>query len=313
MKIDRAAGPSGNRPHVLGVSTRMTGKRLILPAPAGLLLAAILTLSSPAANLAQELPQTAPAPALRDPGTAPNEPAAPVPLPEPRPRRSEEPGEPQPAAPDGPAAPPGAPDADAPPPAPPDPRSAMRPDPTGTMPAPETECRRRLAALGAAFEEHAAESDPAAGCSMPYPLMLRSFGRGIALEPAAEMSCAMAEASARFIQEVATPAAQAAFGKGLKSVSQASAYVCRPRHGRGKLSEHAFGNALDIAAFTLADGARVAVELRPEAEAAIFLGRLRKAACGPFSTVLGPGSDADHATHLHFDLQPRRSGGSFCQ
>jgi hypothetical protein len=50
----------------------------------------------------------------------------------------------------------------------------------------------------------------------------------------------------------------------------------------------------------------------PEAEAK-FLDALRKAACGPFKTVLGPGSDADHALHFHFDLAPRRHGGTFCQ
>ncbi|TIQ63130.1 MAG: extensin family protein, partial [Mesorhizobium sp.] len=36
-------------------------------------------------------------------------------------------------------------------------------------------------------------------------------------------------------------------------------------------------------------------------------------ACGPFKTVLGPGSDADHSLHLHLDLAPRRNGGTFCQ
>ncbi len=106
---------------------------------------------------------------------------------------------------------------------------------------------------------------------------------------------------------------QAEFGQTLKSVSHASAYVCRPRNGTRKLSEHAFGNALDIASFTLSDGTMVAVELRPDEKPAIFLGKLRKAACGPFKTVLGPGSDPDHALHFHLDLAPRRHGGTFCQ
>ena len=82
---------------------------------------------------------------------------------------------------------------------------------------------------------------------------------------------------------------------------------------RQKLSEHAFGNALDIASFTLSDGTTVAVELRPEEKPAIFLGKVRKAACGPFKTVLGPGSNADHAEHFHFDLAPRRHGGTVCE
>jgi len=264
---------------------------------------------------ALELPQAAPAPGFRNDRPPRDHAAGPVPLPEPRPERNEEPGPPPPAE-DGSAVPRPAPGTDAETPAPAlpaDPRSALRADPSGTLPAGERECRQRLAALGAEFEEHDARFDAAAGCSVPYPLLLRSFGRGIALEPAAEMSCPMAEAAARFIQEVAAPAAKTAFGTELKSVAQASAYVCRARNSGRKLSEHAFGNALDIAAFGLADETTVAVELRPETGAAIFLGLLRKAACGPFSTVLGPGSDADHATHLHVDLQPRRGGGSFCR
>ena len=163
----------------------------------------------------------------------------------------------------------------------PTPRSALRADPSGTMPAAETPVPAAPGFARGRVQEHDAELDAAAGCSIPYPLMLSSFGRGIALEPAAQVSCPMAEASARFIQEVAAPAAESAFGKELKSVAQASAYVCRASQRQEKLSEHAFGNALDIAAFTLAEGAEVAVELRPESEAAIFSELLRKAACGP--------------------------------
>jgi hypothetical protein len=55
------------------------------------------------------------------------------------------------------------------------------------------------------------------------------------------------------------------------------------------------------------------VKPAPDPKAAKFLGAIRKAACGPFKTVLGPGSDADHALHFHFDLAPRRNGGTFCQ
>ena len=80
-----------------------------------------------------------------------------------------------------------------------------------------------------------------------------------------------------------------------------------------KLSEHAFGNALDISSFTLSSGTTVAVELTPPEKNGIFLGKVRSAACGPFKTVLGPGSNADHSEHLHFDLAPRRHGGTVCE
>ena len=180
------------------------------------------------------------------------------------------------------------------------------------MPADELACRKRLTALGASFEDKPAESDPA-GCSIPYPLMLKSLGTDIALSPDAEMNCAMAEAAVRFANGVVSPAAKTEFGHGLKGISQASAYVCRPRNGTRKLSEHAFGNALDIASFTLTDGKTIEVEPSPEPDAGRFLDNLRATACGPFKTVLGPGSDADHALHFHFDLAPRRNGGTFCQ
>ncbi len=193
---------------------------------------------------------------------------------------------------------------------PPDPRSAQKP--SLLMPPAEVACRQRLRGLGVSFEDRPAEHDEA-GCSLPYPLAVRGLGTDVALKPEALMTCAMAEAAARFVAGVVQPAAEREFGAALTSIDQASAYVCRPRNGSTKLSEHAFGNALDIARFTLADGKAVDVILRPEEREARFLGGVRKAACGPFKTVLGPGSDADHALHFHFDLAPRRNGGTVCE
>ncbi len=193
----------------------------------------------------------------------------------------------------------------------PDPRSVILP--LERMPDDELACRKRLNALGVAFEDKKAESDPAIGCSIPYPLTIKTLGPAIAVAPEAEMNCQMAEAAARFMGKTVTPAARARFGAGLKSIDQASAYVCRPRHNGQKMSEHAFGNALDIASFTLTDGTKIAVEPTPPEKNAKFLDEVRKAACGPFKTVLGPGSDADHSLHFHLDLEPRRNGGTFCQ
>ena len=193
----------------------------------------------------------------------------------------------------------------------PDPRSADLPD--AKMPAEEVACRERLTALGVEFEEHKAESNPEIGCSIPYPIMLKSLGKSIAIGPATELNCPMAEVAARFAANVIQPAAKAEFGADLKSINQASAFVCRPRHGTRKLSEHAFGNALDIASFTLSDGRKIEVGPTPPEKDGKFLNSVRKAACGPFKTVLGPGADPDHALHFHLDLEPRRHGGTFCQ
>ena len=58
-------------------------------------------------------------------------------------------------------------------------------------------------------------------------------------------------------------------------------------------------------------GVRLAPRSLPLFE--VVINAVRKAACGPFKTVLGPGSDPDHSLHFHLDLEPRRHGGTFCQ
>ncbi|OQM76964.1 extensin family protein [Pseudaminobacter manganicus] len=185
--------------------------------------------------------------------------------------------------------------------------------PAATMPAKETACREHLKALGVEFEERKAEHDSKVGCSIPYPILVETLGASVEIKPAAELNCLMAETVARFLVDIVQPAAKDELDAEVKSVNQASAYVCRPRHDGGKISEHAFGNALDIAAFNLTDGARVEVSPVPPKKHGKFLDRVRKAACGPFKTVLGPGADSDHAQHFHLDLEPRRNGGTFCQ
>ena len=249
------------------------------------------------------LPQTVPVPYVhpQPAGNLPPQRLGDVPVPEPRPDEKKTAHEP---------APPSDKADDQPPPSPPDPRSGL--PRAATMPATESACRARLRKLGVEFTEGEPQKD-AAGCSLPWPVAVKTLGRKIDIEPAALMNCTLAETAARFAQTVVSPAARSAYGAELKTIGQASTYVCRPRNGSSKLSEHAFGNALDIARFTLSDDTAIDVEPAPDEKAAKFLGRVRAAACGPFKTVLGPGSDADHAWHFHLDLAPRRNGGTFCQ
>jgi hypothetical protein len=254
----------------------------------------VISAETSAATIA--LPRKAPVPQPSErPSPPPEEAPATVPIPTPRPgdeTASEKPPQEKPV--------------------PVDPRSAEKP--RSPLPAEEASCRERLKTLGVQFEASEARHDEKIGCALPYPLVVNTLGPAIGLEPKAEMNCRMAEAAARFMAGTVAPTARSQLGAGLKSVSQASAYVCRPRHNREKMSEHAFGNALDIASFTLTDGRRIDVEASPDGDGARkFLAEVRKAACGPFKTVLGPGSDADHAVHFHLDLEPRRNGGTFCQ
>ena len=203
-----------------------------------------------------------------------------------------------------------------PPPRPDSARSNGTPRSAGAtaLPADETACRQALTALGAAFAEADPVIDKAQGCAAPHPVTVSRLSPGVELRPPALLNCAMAAASARYVRDHAAPLALREFDSPLAAVEQASSYVCRPRHGTAKLSEHAFANALDWSALVLEDGTRIeirAYDASDEPRRARFLSALRASACGPFATVLGPGSDPDHSDHFHFDMARRRN--PFCQ
>jgi hypothetical protein len=107
------------------------------------------------------------------------------------------------------------------------------------------------------------------------------------------------------------------FGSPVIEIKQIAAYSCRAMVGSGSshISEHAFGNAIDIAAFTLADGRRISVQEgwhgTPEQQG--FLRDVHLAACENFTTVLAPGYNAAHYNHIHVDLMRRPSGDRPCR
>ncbi|MBO6718375.1 MAG: extensin family protein [Rhizobiaceae bacterium] len=182
------------------------------------------------------------------------------------------------------------------------------------MPAEERACRGNLIALGVEFEE-LEEIDGEGECGIAFPVKVTSLGSDVELSPDAVVNCATAETAARLVQETARPAAKRELGAEIVGIRHASAYVCRHRWNGEKISEHARGNALDIAAFLLEDGRTVDVQAYGPADMPErrFMATVRRHACGPFKTVLGPGTDADHALHFHFDLAERRRGSTYCR
>jgi hypothetical protein len=107
------------------------------------------------------------------------------------------------------------------------------------------------------------------------------------------------------------------FGAQVVEIKQISAYSCREMVGSGtsRISEHAFGNALDVAGFTLADGRKITVKdgWRGAPEEQGFLHDVQLAACENFSTVLAPGYNIYHYDHIHVDLMRRESGNRPCR
>jgi hypothetical protein len=148
--------------------------------------------------------------------------------------------------------------------------------------------------------------DPRAGASLPP----------VAVSPTATLACPIVSELDRWISSAVQPAAMRWFGSPVAEITQISAYSCRGMNGnpRASISEHAFGNALDIAAFTLADGRRITVKngWRGLPEEQGFLRDVQAAACDQFSTVLAPGSNVYHYDHIHVDLMRRRDGHRAC-
>jgi hypothetical protein len=175
-------------------------------------------------------------------------------------------------------------------------------------------CLANLRSLGVAFTEIAPIA-PGSQCAVPHPLNVTALGAGIELTPAATLNCRTAEALALWVKESVAPAARRELGAVPRSIVQDSAYVCRPRNNQegAKLSEHAHANAIDIASIGFSGRAPVGVEARAGGTAeARFQATIRVDSCRYFTTSLGPGTNAAHATHFHFDAAERRGGYRLC-
>jgi hypothetical protein len=139
----------------------------------------------------------------------------------------------------------------------------------------------------------------------------------VAVKPAATLACPIVSALDHWLTETVQPAAQRWFRQRVVEIKQISAYSCRGMNGNpsAHISEHAFGNALDIAAFTLADGRHVTVKdgWRGLPEEQGFLRDVEAGACQQFTTVLAPGSNVYHYDHIHVDLMRRASRRLICQ
>ena len=137
------------------------------------------------------------------------------------------------------------------------------------------------------------------------------------LKPAATLACPLVSALERWVSEGVQPAALHWFRSPVTEIKQISAYSCRQMNGAGGhgISEHAFGNALDVAAFVLADGRTITVKDgwhgTPEEQG--FLHDAQLYACETFVTVLGPGYNAAHYNHFHLDLMRRKPGYRPCR
>jgi hypothetical protein len=139
----------------------------------------------------------------------------------------------------------------------------------------------------------------------------------VEVKPAATLACPIVSALNQWVTAAVQPAALRWFHQPVVEIKQISAYSCRGMNGNSNahISEHAFGNALDIAEFVLADGHKITVQYSwhgsPEEQG--FLHDVQLAACEEFTTVLAPGANIYHYNHIHVDLMRRSSGRRICE
>lgn len=178
-------------------------------------------------------------------------------------------------------------------------------------------CRTELGALGARFtiaEIPAAD----AKCTVVNPVRITAIetpAGKVDFPGTPVLNCVFAKRFTSWVADVAAPVVKAHTGEALAAIATGPGYECRARNGdtTAKISEHASGNAVDIVAFKLED--KLSLPVANVARAGNAEGRwlmaLRVSACGYFTTVLGPGANAAHAEHYHFDLGLHGKSGNY--
>jgi hypothetical protein len=177
-------------------------------------------------------------------------------------------------------------------------------------------CLTDLKAIGAKF----AANDPiddGNGCGIEHPVDVAEVLPGVELG-GATMRCKTALTMAHWLKDTVQPAMNIAMpGRKIVGLVPGSTYQCRLRNSAstGKISEHARGNAYDVAAFKLDNGEKIV--MKPRTEDSTLEGAFQRTAtagaCLHFTTVLSPGSDEAHEDHLHLDILERNGGYRYCR
>lgn len=149
------------------------------------------------------------------------------------------------------------------------------------------------------------------GCGFDNAVRLRAAG--IRFGAPLSLSCPMALSFFMWERHALQNTTQAAFGQRVVAIEHFGSYACRNiNRGEGAVatgarSQHATANALDITAFTLSDGRRIAVTQWPVSAGgagdatAAWLRAVHADSCRYFEGVLGPDYNAAHRDHFHLE------------
>ena len=211
-----------------------------------------------------------------------------------------------------------------PPPRPPDlgapEKAPAEPPPPAPKEGAASTCLAKLIADGVGAEVATAPPASAEGCGIDGPVRLSSItadGSAVSLPDHPLVACEFAAVLADYVRLIVAPLGQATLHVKVAAIETGPGYTCRTQdHIAGaKISAHAKGLAVDFMAITLVDKRRILVERQTGADEASYFRAIRTAACGWFTTVLGPGSDSFHANNMHLDIEQHSASSSYriCQ
>jgi hypothetical protein len=207
-----------------------------------------------------------------------------------------------------------------PPPRPPDLTAAGKSAGEPPPPAPSegaATCLAKLVAAGASAEAVSAPATSVQGCGIDAPVRLSSItvmgGDVVSLPDRPLLACEFATALADYVRLIVAPVGEAMLNAKVAAIETGPGYECRTqdRVAGAKISAHGHGLAVDFVAIALADKRRVLIGRQTGGDEASFVRAVRTAACGWFTTVLGPGADAFHASNMHLDVEQHGSSGSY--
>jgi hypothetical protein len=208
-----------------------------------------------------------------------------------------------------------------PPPRPPDltapGNAAGEPPPPAPSEGAASTCLAKLIAAGAGAEAVSAPATSGEGCGIDAPVRLSSItvmgGDVVSLPDRPLLACGFAAVLADYVRLIVVPVGEAMLHAKVAAIETGPGYECRTqdRVAGAKISAHAKGLAVDFVAIAFADKRRVLVERQTGGDEASFVRGVRTAACGWFTTVLGPGADAFHASNMHLDVEQHGSSRSY--
>ena len=180
--------------------------------------------------------------------------------------------------------------------------------------AEDSGCIADLGASGARFDL-LPDTYAAPGCNKLGTVQLMALAGDRAPLSVANLGpvqCSVAKAFGDWARFGVDRAAREILRSPVARIETMGSYSCRNVAGTDRRSAHARAEAIDVAAFVLADGRRIVLKRDWEGGDAAtreFLRVVHKSACKRFGTVLGPEYNAAHQDHFHLE----GVGAKFCR